>query len=171
VTGTEANLSYCSLSDLRARYDSRTLAQLSNDSNSTTASDNNQQVALNDAAAEIRTACLQGQIYTSDQLDALVASGDVQLVRMCCDIAVKFLASRRMDALTPSIQARIQASENMLEALRQGKRVLNIANNRHGETPALVTITSLQQTNTGDITANEFFGGAPGTLTVDGSSG
>lgn len=164
-------MSYAVIADLTARYDSRTLAQQSNDTNSASASTTNQQAALDDATAEINTAVLQGSIYTLDQLTALLLTGDTQLIRLCCDTAVKFLCSRRMDSLPASVTDRIKASEFMLESLRSGKRVLNVVINRQADVPILLTNTTLQQQNLGDITATDFFVGLAGTNTVDGPSG
>lgn len=160
-------MAYADTSNFFARYDSRLLAQLSNDANSTSSNVTNLSVMLEDGAAEILTAALKGSIYTAGQLSALVASGDTQLVRLNCDVALKFLCARRVGGVPKTLQDIIKRTDDMLDALRSGAKVLNVATNRAADTPIVVISTGLQQSNLGDITQNEFWSNRLGTNSVD----
>lgn len=160
-------MSFATVANFTDRYDARLLQQLSVDDNSTTSSASVLSVMLSDADAEIRSAVLKGSIYTVDAINALVASGDTALVRLNCDLAMKMLAGRRVTGLPSALQDAIKRAEDMLDALRTGKRVLNIAINRGADTPSVVTSTGLQMSNLGDITQNEFWSNRLGTNTVD----
>ena len=160
-------MAYASSTDFANRYDSRLIQQLSVDDNSTTSGSGVISALLADAQAEILTATLKGSIYTADELTALVATGDTALVRLNCDLALKMLVGRRVGGVPPALLDIVKRAEDMVDALRSGKRVLNIAINRAADTPAVVVSTGLQMSNAGDITQNEFWSNRIGTNTVD----
>ena len=149
------------------RYDSRLIQQLSVDDNSTNSGASVLSALLADAQAEILTAALRGSIYTVDQLNTLVASGDTALVRLNCDLAMKLLVGRRVSGIPTALQDILKRAEDMLDALRVGKRVLNVAVNRGADTPAILVSTGLQLSNLGDITQGDFWSNRTGTNTVD----
>ena len=159
-------MAYASSTDFANRYDSRLIQQLSVDDNSTSSGGTVISALLDDAQAEILTATLKGSIYTAGQLTALVATGDTALVRLNCDLALKLLVGRRVGGIPPALTDLIKRAEDMLDALRSGKRVLNIAINRQADGPAIVVSTGLEQSNAGDITQNEFWSNRLGTNTV-----
>jgi phage gp36-like protein len=154
--------------DFTNRYDSRVVAQLSNDTNSTSANSLIIAALLADAASEIRAACLRGGIYTTDQLDALNNSGDTQLVRLNCDVAIKLLAKRRVGDIPQAVKDIVRRTEEFLDALRTGKKVLNISTNRAADLPAMVNTTGDQRYNLGDLTINEFWSDQYGTNSTSG---
>ena len=152
--------------DLTARYDSRLIKQLSIDDNSTN-SGSSIAVLLSDAEAEIMTAVLQGSIYTPAELQALVSSGDTQLLRLNCDVALRMMAERRVGGIPSALADIVKRATDLLDAIRQGKRVLNVVTNRAADTPALLVTTGLQRQNLGDVTANDFWSNDRGTNTVN----
>lgn len=167
VTDSSGN-AYALIGDMENRYDSRVLAQLSNDENGTTRVDEVLQASLEDAYARINSAALQGSQYTVAQLEELVDAGDTMLVRMNCDLAIKFMAQRRGMGLPKGLESQVKESLDLLEALQQGKRVLNIDANRGADVPEIVTLTSDQQENLGSLTNISFFGGPQATKTTAG---
>lgn len=160
-------MAYADTSNFFDRYDARLIAQLSNDNNSTGANTTTIGVMLEDGKAEILTACLKGSIYSASDLDALVNSGDTQLVRLNCDVALKFLCDRRVGGTPKALQGIIDRANDMLDALRSGAKVLNVTTNRAADVPAVVVSTGVQQSNLGDITQNDFWSNRSGTNTVD----
>lgn len=161
-------MAYATIADFQARYDVRLIAQLSDDGNSGVVNSANIQPLLEDGKYEIITSCLRGSIYTAAQLDALVASGDTVLVRLNCDLALKMLVSRRVGGIPTALTAIVKAADEFLDALRSGKRVLNIDLARAADTPGIVTTTGLQRHNLGDLTQNEFWSNCRGTNTTNG---
>lgn len=163
-------MSYASISDFNARYDSRVIAQLSNDTNSSSANSSNVQAMLDDATAQINSAALQGSQYTVDQLTALVLTGDTMLVRMNCDLALELIAQRRSMGLSGRLQEQTKRSLDLLEALRLGQRIFNIGANRTADLPTIVVLTDDQTANLQLASSLPFFGGAKGTNTIMGAS-
>ncbi len=157
-------MAFAALADFQARYDSRLIAQLSEDANTGTVNSANVTVLLADAYSMILAAVLRGSIYTTAQL---VATGDTMLVRLNCDVALKLLCARRAGGIPQAVQDIIKAANDMLSALESGGKVLNIAANRTADTPSVVISTRLQRQNLGDITANPFWSNDLGTNTVD----
>jgi len=163
-------MSFASISDFNNRYDSRVIAQLSNDTNSTAINNTVVQACLDDGNATILTAALQGSQYTVSDLASLLASGDTTLIRMNCDIALKYLSQRRGMGLSPGLREQVKDSFDLLDALRKGTKVFNVASNRNADTPAMVNITSTQSQNIGDLAGIDFFGGPSGTMTINGQT-
>lgn len=164
-------MSYATISDFNARYDSRVIAQLSNDTNSTSANSSNVQACLDDATAQINSAALHGSQYTVTQLTTLLATGDTMLVRMNCDLALDLIAQRRAMGLSGRLQEQVKRSLDLLEALQKGQRIFNIAANRSADTPAVVVLTCQQEANLNLPSSLPFLGGAQGTNTTAGWSG
>lgn len=163
-------VSYATIAQFQARYDARLVAQWSNDTNGTTQTSANVQAALDDASAAILTACLQGSIYSASDLTTLVSGGDTALVRLCCDIAIGYMAERRGQGLPGQLQRQADEAGRMLDALRRGQRVLNVSANRAADVPATVTLTADERSNLGSLTASDFFGDVSGTATTSGST-
>jgi phage gp36-like protein len=127
---------YAASSDILARYDARRVGELVRDdatraSPSELATDPVLTALLADASAIVDSAALAGGRYSADDLSALAADpvGGPLLVRLVCDLAFGLLVSRRgapasdVDALAP----RYKAANDVLEALRNGGRVLDVA--------------------------------------------
>lgn len=164
-------MSYATVSDFQQRFDSRIIAQLSNDANSATITTANVQACLDDGAAAVNTACLQGSQYTVSDLTNLVSSGDTQVVRMNCDIAIRLLAARRAIGISGAIIALTKDTYDLLSLLQEGKRVLNVARNRTADIAAMVNITAVQASNIQPGASLQFFGGPTGTPSVNGPYG
>lgn len=161
-------MSYASISDLQSRYDARVIAQLSCDDNSGTINTTNVQAALDDATASINMAALQGSQYTITDLTTLVSSGDTMLVRMCADLTLRKLVERRAGAMPSALRDQIKESEDLLSALRSGKRVLNVTTNRTADTPEIVAVSAVENSYIQPMASLPFFGGPKATPSIYG---
>jgi len=153
-------MAYATPTHLLARYNANRLGQLVKDDGTTASSsqlltDPNLQAALDDGAGQIEMACLAGNRYQQTDLQTLVAayglgptspqynSGSL-LVRLNCDLAYGCLVGRKgMDAATQQAMAPRSAwAESVLEQLRNGDRVFNVAINLSAGTPSGVDLSS-----------------------------
>ena len=164
-------MSYATIANMQARYDSRIIAQLSADDNSGTINTTVVQDMLDDATATINMATIQGSQYQLNDLTALVAAGDVMLIRMNCDLAIRALVERRGVGLSGGLERQVKASEELIEALRKGERVLNITANRAADTPAMILNSACENANIQPLSSIPFFGGPQGTPTTSGQYG
>jgi phage gp36-like protein len=161
-------VSYATVAQFQSRYDSRVIAQLSNDANGSTVVTATVQACLDDATATINAAALQGSQYTVTQLTDLVATGDTMLVRICCDVALEYIAQRRSMGLSGRLESQVKRSMDLLESLRLGQRIFNIADNRSADLPSIIVTTADQSSNLGLMSSLPFFGGAQATKTTAG---
>lgn len=126
-------MSYASPQDFLARFDARTLGDLTGDSGARVtqaglATDPNLQTALDDASGDIESALLQGERYAVSDLDSIEGNSLNKLKRVCCDIAMGYLWERRLwtgraQQEPHPAMARGQAA---LERLRKGENVFNL---------------------------------------------
>lgn len=161
---------YATITQLQARFDSRLIAQLSNDTNATgTGSqvDGNVQACLDDAAGDIRAAAMVGLIYSTADLSTLLASSDPLLIRLNCALGMGYLAARRGITLEDGIQKQVDAANDTLEKLRHGSRVFSI---NAGTAPQIAVLNATQEANLQRPSDNAFFGGASGTNTISGTT-
>ncbi len=158
---------YAQISDLQARYDSRLIAQLSTDDNSGTLDSSVVNVALSDGSYEFNAAVLQGSIYTVSDIQALQSTGDTLVTRIVCDIAMRNMYARRGKKIPAFIESQIDRSDKLLEALRTGKRVLNVQVNRSADVISQASITFTGASNITPLASIPILGGATGTLTVN----
>lgn len=164
-------MSYATVANFKARYDLRLINQLSSDNNSGVGVTANIQASLDDASAQINMAALQGSQYTVLQMTTLVASGDTQLVRMNCDLALQFMAKRRGSGLPAGLATQLKESLDLLDLLRRGERILNITENMVANLPVIINTSALQNSYIQPMASIPFFGGPRGTPTVNGEFG
>ena len=164
-------MSYAAISDLQNRYDTRVIAQLSDDTNAGTINSTVVQACLDDAAGMINTAALQGSQYLQSDMATLAASSDPTLFRMNCDIAINLIAQRRAMGLSGRVQDQVKRSLDLLDALQKGSRIFNVQGNRIADLPAVVSVTSQQEANLNLPADLPFFGGPQGTPNINGWTG
>jgi phage gp36-like protein len=127
-------MSYANPSQMSARYDVRRLGQLVRDDGTTAgpaqlATDANLQAALDDGSGMIDAACLQGGRYLPTDLTGLAGTAQAFLIRLNCDLAYGYLVGRRGFTTADAQAAAPGYTEalRVLEALRQGELIFNVA--------------------------------------------
>ena len=122
---------FASASDLVARYDERIVADLASDSGtpvSDVTSDIRIDAALEDGAGRILAACLNGQIYSEEDLNGLTGVSLSLLKRINCELAMVFLMGRRPEKFaSDEYREAMKSAEEYLELLRKGERLFNVA--------------------------------------------
>ncbi len=122
-------MAYLTGAEFLQRYDARTVGDLVQDTGArvTTnlATDTNLLAMIADASGWVESACYVGNRYTSADLTALTGSSAALLKRLVADISFAFLRQRRGYDLEQF--PLVQESFNMLDRLRLGERVFDIA--------------------------------------------
>lgn len=151
---------YATAAQMLERYDARVIGDLVSDSGirqdeSALLTDSILSAALNDGAGDIEIALLQGERYSTTDLTALLTgSGNTRfvLIRLNCDRAFFHLYDRRpWHEISDAYQRRIDDSDKLLERLRRGERVFDVASVKDAglpeiATPERVTIENLNLT-------------------------
>ncbi|MDY0170592.1 MAG: hypothetical protein RBS80_28890 [Thermoguttaceae bacterium] len=136
-------MAFADFEDLAARYDARLIRDLASDSgipvsDAEAGSDPRIAAALDDGAGRILAACLNGRIYSEDDLLALVGSSLALLKRINCELAVVFLMGRRLDKFTSEeYQRAMEAAEAYLDRLRKGERLFQVPANLDATVPEI----------------------------------
>ncbi len=162
---------YAEISDLQNRYDQRLIAQASSDDNSGSLASGVVNAALADASYEFNAAVLQGSIYQISDVLALQSTGDTMVTRVVCDIAMRNLFARRGRGTPDYIQKNIERSDKFIEAIRTGKRVLNVPKNRAADSIEQVMVPFTGYANITPLASLPILGGAAGTLTINNPGG
>lgn len=160
--------SFCTIRQFYQRYDQGLINQLSNDAHSDLNLNDYIQAALDDGTDTIRGAAIQGNAYTSVELDALVATGSTILIRMCADVAIRNIYGRRGEGISEGLAESTQGTLDLIEALRKGDNILAVEGRESARKPALVTLTAVETGNLDVMTNTDFFNGPTATRTTDG---
>lgn len=146
--------SYATPVDLMKRYDVRDIGDLADDTNSQVSAANlptdpNVLAALADASGDIESALLAGNRYTTDDLEGLAGNTLSKLVRLTCDIAMGYLLARRPNHDPERNKAFREQTHFMLERLRKGENVFDLAPQKDAgviehATPTAVDVSKLQ---------------------------
>jgi len=133
-----------------ARYDTRTIQDLASDTGtevsvSALSTDPNVTAALLDASGRMDAAILTGKQYTPAQLAALTGNSLALRRRICCDLAMFFLMSRRPEKYgAESLKAAQDAAEEYLERLRKGERIFEVTTIQDAQLPDIDGPTTTQ---------------------------
>ncbi len=143
--------------DMIARFDVRLLSQLCNDTNSPVSStglltDPNLNAALEDASGVVLSALYTSYKYQDTDIENLDTQSSALLTRITCDIAFIYLAQRRGYEYEDKMPM-IQDSYMLLQKLRNGERVLNVAGNEEAGLTATDYIGVVEQAQVGLVTA------------------
>jgi phage gp36-like protein len=149
-------MSLASPQDLLDRFDARLLGQLVNDTQ--TPLDPTQflsspvaQAALDDATGIVYAALFVAYKYTATQIAGVTAESASLLKRLCCDLAIVMLCQRRgWDYLDKFPM--VQLSLEMIQQLRNGERVLDLAANEQAGLAAASLASLAQQRRIGLVT-------------------
>ena len=160
--------SYCAIAQFYQRNDQRIINQLSNDADSDVNLNDYIQAQLDDATDWIRGAAIQGNAYTSDELDTLVATGATVLIRMCSDVALRNIYSRRGQGVPQAVEDSTKATYDLIDALRNGDNVLAVEGRESARKPNLVTNTAVQNNNLNVLVNSDFFNEPTADRTVNG---
>ena len=121
---------YCSIVQLGAFYDERTLGMLSNDANSREANTTKLQTLLDAAASEIDMVLMTAS-YT---VPAFPVPGI--LTKLTAVLAAKMLFARRTDS-PQSLSGDVQWAESVMDKVRTWR--LSLPGLTHGAAPALIS--------------------------------
>lgn len=124
-------MSYAIPQDILGRYDARVLGDLVTDigvqvSPLSLLTNKVLQTCLDDASGIVDSAVLVSQRYTPSDLTGLTGVDAAFLIRIVCDLAYVLLYQRRGKEDYAKL-AQHQRSEEVLERLRQGVAVFNVA--------------------------------------------
>lgn len=122
---------YATASDLKSRYDARTLGMLVSDTGTaipedSLANDTNISTALQDASGWVDSYALRAKRYTASNLSSLTGNSLNLLKRVVCDIAFALLVQRRPYAVPRDQLVSYQSALDMLEQIRLGQRVFAV---------------------------------------------
>jgi phage gp36-like protein len=132
-------MSYAEPTDILARYDYRTIADLVNDYNvrpteEQLLTDPNLQACLDDASGMIDSAIFVSNKYSSADLEALTDQDQAFLLRLNCDLAWGLLNRRRGYDIEKIKQ--YQEALEWLDRIRKGDRVFAVAGNESAGNPS-----------------------------------
>jgi phage gp36-like protein len=122
---------YAQPADLIQRFDARTVGNLISDNGETVEGPTLVQhpvllALLATASGDVESALLQGERYSVDDLQNLTDNSNAMLTHMVCVIAFGQLWQRRPYNDSEQRRYAIDQAENMLEQLRQGRRVFTL---------------------------------------------
>jgi phage gp36-like protein len=120
---------YCSASDLLARFDERDIQQLviddSSDSTTVDVTDNPRvDIALDDAEGEVISALRKGGRYEATQLAALTGVDLAYLKRIICEIAMVHLLRRRPTFASETLKFYEDIRKGHIKDLQDGNSVI-----------------------------------------------
>ena len=124
--------SYADGNDLIARYDVDTVGDLATDQRESSDPSivpnlPNVLTALADASGEIDVALVVGERYQPEQLAALTGNSQSKLKRICCDIAMSLLCSRRVGHEYLELSEAVgKTSRGHLRSLSNGENVFGL---------------------------------------------
>lgn len=151
-------MSFATPADLKTRYDERLLGQLVRDDGtkaSSTALDTDTilQAALDDAAGDIVSACIVGQRYSEDDLNSLAGYSLDHLKRINCDVAMRYLADRRVHAkANEAIERIMERGEKYIKRLQDGETLFNLTAQVAAAVPKVAGPTTQTLRNLNSIT-------------------
>lgn len=137
---------YATPDDMIARFDVRTLGDLSADDGTRVSSANlaiNAKLvaSLSDASGQLEAACLQGERYSIEDLGGLKGDSESFLVRIVCDLALGYLWRRKLyvDENAARLEA-VQRADEHLTRLRSGEWVFDVTENKEAGRAKVATI-------------------------------
>ena len=144
--------------DLILRFDANLLGQLVNDENTQLTptqllSDPVTQAHLDDAAGMVLAALYTAYKYTPTELSQVTPTSASLLKRLCCDLAIVMICQRRGYDYSDKFPM-LGISLTMIQQLRNGERVLDLASNEEAGLVAATRVGSVQQMRAGLVTAN-----------------
>lgn len=141
-------MAYASAAHLVLRYDERLIAELSVDNDTRPADPTTEPrvlACLEDASADILSAVSEARRYPPETLDALALLEDPYLVRLTCDLTLGLLYRARGKGMPAGHQEAVDWANDEVQALRQGKRVLNVPVARAAGLPAAYRLSTPQR--------------------------
>jgi hypothetical protein len=139
-----AQASYISTAELIESFDSRMVYQLvSYDGTPETDLTTNAAAlnAIEKASAEVESYALRGGLYSAENLSDLKAADDWSLKTLTATLTLKWLFRGKTGNVPPDMAAMIAEATQLLEDLREGKRVFNLGTT-HSAGKASVHIVS-----------------------------
>lgn len=115
--------------DMTKRFDQNTLKDLCSDSGTPVAdlsTDANLLALLDDATGAVKSALLNGGLYTADDLDDIADESESFLKRIVCDLALAYLIQRRPEKYGKNTWEAIDRCNAALDQFRAGARVFEL---------------------------------------------
>lgn len=151
---------YCTIDDLQSVHDERALQQLTSDTGTPASLDETNTILINameDAASEIRSEAQVGGIYSNSRLQALFVSGDWALIGTASRLAVVRLYERRGAQLPEAIDGIKNRVMQVLNDLRDGKRVFDDAAAIDAGQPKVVILSADDRNSLNRCSDSPFF--------------
>lgn len=146
-------MAYATPDDMIARFDVRTLGDLSADDGSQVSASglatNAKIIAcLSDASGQVEAACLQGERYTIEDLGGLTGDSESFLVRIVCDLALGYLWRRKLYVEENAARLEsVQRADEHLTRLRSGEWVFDVTEVKEAGRAKVRTITRQEVSN------------------------
>jgi len=131
---------YADSDDMIARFDERTLKELTSDGNTPTvslAASGALTAAMADATGAIDAALFVGNQYQPGDLDDLTGESQSYLKRITCTIAMSYLVARRPEKYGKASKQMSEDVQELLELFRSGVRVFDVDGNKAAGTPTI----------------------------------
>jgi len=123
--------------------DERLLKELISDTNAdgTVASSTILTEVLLRGGEEVASAATRSQAYTVTELETLATDGNALLRGLVADLALCYLFERRGGEVPESVKAKANRAQQMLNDLRDGRRVFAVDANREAGTASVSVIS------------------------------
>lgn len=144
--------------DLLLRFDNNLIGQLVNDSSQQQTpaqllTNNVVQAHLDDAAGFVLAALYVAYKYTPAEIAGLTATSASLLKRLTCDLAIVMICQRRGYDYGDKFPM-VGLSLEMIQQLRNGERVLDVAGNEAAGLSSATRVTVVQQEQAGLVISN-----------------
>jgi len=140
---------FATSADMLARYDARSLGDLCSDNGEPVtaaqlAANSKMTTALADATGQMLAACLRGGRYTAADLAGLTDESLSYRNRICCVLAFWNLWDRKPYTSDEARKAAKEEAKEMLEMLRTGEQIFDVAATIAASIPDVDTVTNVE---------------------------
>lgn len=151
-------------SDFAKFADDRLLKELATDTNSdatTLVGNDIITYALLRAGEEVAAAATISGTYSTTDLETLATANNAFLLGLVADLALCYLYERRGSDVPETVKAKANRSNGVLNDIRDGKRVLALADNRTAGLPQLSIVSATVRGKLGMTADDPFFPARP----------
>lgn len=152
---------YADADDLIARYDTRILGDLVNDSGeriteAELSGNSKITTALEGASGELNANVLRGNRYSVSDISALTGNDLVFLKDIICTLAFARLYRRRSWVeISDSMKESMEYAERKLKALGNGEVIFNIEDTRNAGAPSVTAVSRVEITRDWELVADK----------------
>jgi tetrahydromethanopterin S-methyltransferase subunit F len=106
---------------------------------------------------EVASAATRSQAYTVTELETLATDGNALLRGLVADLALCYLFERRGGEVPESVKAKANRAQQMLNDLRDGRRVFAVDANREAGTASVSVISQAIRGSLRLVSDSEFY--------------